>query len=265
VDANAVLAELFALISQHLTEKQRRLLLGAGARALGRGGGARMARISGMARSTVYAGTRELEDPRPARSHPAARRRAPCSWCLGRSGWTRRPTGQTLPAPQKQGVDTGPSPASGDTDNAWAHRARAREVGAMIENITTLADLRTDLAEAEGRAIVNGLPYVDGAEVNCHLCRCGIAETDQVMSKESREGLLWQVTLNHLRCEDGTWLTGHWQSGSSSGGSCTCSRSSPRQPSAVGGGRGTGNHWELHAPAAHRVLQRPPGEPAARA
>ncbi len=135
----------------------------------------------------------------------------------------------------------------------------------MIENITTLADLRTDLAEAEGRAIVNGLPYVDGAEVNCHLCRCGIAETDQVMSKESREGLLWQVTLNHLRCEDGTWLTGHWQSGSSSGGSCTCSRSSPRQPSAVGGGRGTGNHWELHAPAAHRVLQRPPGEPAARA
>jgi hypothetical protein len=64
VDVDAVLAELFALISRHLTEKQRRLLLGAGARALGRGGDARMARISGMARPTVYAGMRELDAPR---------------------------------------------------------------------------------------------------------------------------------------------------------------------------------------------------------
>jgi hypothetical protein len=37
VDVDAVLAELFALIAPHLTEKQRRLLLGAGARALGCG------------------------------------------------------------------------------------------------------------------------------------------------------------------------------------------------------------------------------------
>jgi hypothetical protein len=63
MDVDAVLAELFALISPHLTEKQRRLLLGAGARALGRGGGARMARISAMARPTVYAGMRELDGP----------------------------------------------------------------------------------------------------------------------------------------------------------------------------------------------------------
>lgn len=74
----------------------------------------------------------------------------------------------------------------------------------MLANITMLADPRTDRAEAEGRAIVNGLPFVDGAEVDCHLCRSGIAETDEVVSKESREGLLWQVTGNHLRCEDGT-------------------------------------------------------------
>jgi hypothetical protein len=63
VDVDLVLAELFALISPHLTEKQRRLLLGAGARTLGRGGGARMARISAMARPTVYAGVRELDVP----------------------------------------------------------------------------------------------------------------------------------------------------------------------------------------------------------
>jgi hypothetical protein len=63
VDADTVLAGLFELIAPHLTEKQRRLLAGAGARALGRGGGARMARISGLSRPTVYVGVRELNDP----------------------------------------------------------------------------------------------------------------------------------------------------------------------------------------------------------
>jgi transposase len=62
VDVDAVLAELYELVASHLTEKQRRLLAGAGARALGRGGGARMARISGLSRPTVYAGVRELEE-----------------------------------------------------------------------------------------------------------------------------------------------------------------------------------------------------------
>jgi hypothetical protein len=62
VDVDAVLAGLFELIAAHLTEKQRRLLAGAGARALGCGGGARMARISGLSRPTVYAGVRELDD-----------------------------------------------------------------------------------------------------------------------------------------------------------------------------------------------------------
>jgi Rhodopirellula transposase DDE domain len=63
VDVDAVLAELFELVAPHLTEKQRRLLAGAAARALGRGGGAWMARISGLSRPTVYAGARELDAP----------------------------------------------------------------------------------------------------------------------------------------------------------------------------------------------------------
>ena len=63
MDLDTVLATLFDLISPHLNERQRRLLLGAGARALGRGGGARMARLSGMSRPTVYAGVRELDEP----------------------------------------------------------------------------------------------------------------------------------------------------------------------------------------------------------
>jgi hypothetical protein len=62
VDVDAVLGGLYELVAPHLTEKQRRLLAGAGARALGRGGGARMARISGLSRPTVYAGVRELEE-----------------------------------------------------------------------------------------------------------------------------------------------------------------------------------------------------------
>jgi hypothetical protein len=62
VDIDAVLAGLYELVAPHLTEKQRRLLAGAGAKALGRGG-ARMARLTGLSRPTVYAGVRELDDP----------------------------------------------------------------------------------------------------------------------------------------------------------------------------------------------------------
>jgi Rhodopirellula transposase DDE domain len=73
VDVDAVLGGLYELIAPHLTEKQRRLLAGAAAKALGRGGGARMARISGLSRPTVYAGVRELEEP----ADPGGRVRRP--------------------------------------------------------------------------------------------------------------------------------------------------------------------------------------------
>jgi hypothetical protein len=64
VDVDAVLGGLYELITPHLTEKQRRLLAGAAARALGRGGGARMAQISGLSRPTVVS-IQVLADPRP--------------------------------------------------------------------------------------------------------------------------------------------------------------------------------------------------------
>jgi transposase len=63
VDVDAMLAGLYELLAPHLTEKQRRLLAGAAARALGRGGGARMAHLTGLSRPTVYAGVRQLDDP----------------------------------------------------------------------------------------------------------------------------------------------------------------------------------------------------------
>src|ERR687897_1247686 len=55
------LAAMFAAVSPHLDERQRRLLAGAQARALGRGGIAAVARASGMARSTVELGTAEID------------------------------------------------------------------------------------------------------------------------------------------------------------------------------------------------------------
>jgi hypothetical protein len=55
------LAAMFAVVSPHLDERQRRLLAGAQARALGRGGIAAVARTSGMARSTVELGTAEID------------------------------------------------------------------------------------------------------------------------------------------------------------------------------------------------------------
>jgi transposase len=56
------LATMFAVLSAHLNERQRRLLAGAQARALGRGGVAAVARASGMSRSTVQTGAREVDE-----------------------------------------------------------------------------------------------------------------------------------------------------------------------------------------------------------
>jgi hypothetical protein len=53
--------------SPHLDERQRRLLAGAQARALGRGGIAMVTRASGLSRATVKAGTTEI-DHRPERT-----------------------------------------------------------------------------------------------------------------------------------------------------------------------------------------------------
>jgi len=54
------LARFFEVMSPLLDERQRRLLAGASAEMLGRGGQARVAEASGMSRSTVLAGTKEV-------------------------------------------------------------------------------------------------------------------------------------------------------------------------------------------------------------
>jgi len=55
------MAAMFAVLSRHLNERQRRLWAGAQARALGRGGIAAVARATGLSRSTVSSGAAEVD------------------------------------------------------------------------------------------------------------------------------------------------------------------------------------------------------------
>jgi hypothetical protein len=57
----AALARTYSLIWPYLDERQRRLLLAAGSRGLGRGGISKTARATGASRQTVHTGLAELE------------------------------------------------------------------------------------------------------------------------------------------------------------------------------------------------------------
>src|SRR5215216_5633429 len=63
MDLDEVLAATFTLVAPHLTERQRRLLFGAAARALGYGGVSRVARLAEASRPTVRRGVAELDQP----------------------------------------------------------------------------------------------------------------------------------------------------------------------------------------------------------
>ncbi len=60
-EAGWVLAAKFAAIFPHLDERQRRLLMGAEARALGPGGIRAVARAAGVREATVSLGVTELD------------------------------------------------------------------------------------------------------------------------------------------------------------------------------------------------------------
>ena len=65
MDEDAALAQKFATLLPQLDERQRRLLLAAEARALGRGGITRVARAAGVSRPTITRGLAELDQPAP--------------------------------------------------------------------------------------------------------------------------------------------------------------------------------------------------------
>jgi hypothetical protein len=66
MDPDTLLAQKLSAILPHLNEKQRRLLLAAEARALGRGGITRVARASGISRATIHTALRAEELITPA-------------------------------------------------------------------------------------------------------------------------------------------------------------------------------------------------------
>lgn len=59
--ADEALARRFELLFPHLDERQRRIYAAAEARSIGRGGITQVARVSGMARSTVQKAVAELD------------------------------------------------------------------------------------------------------------------------------------------------------------------------------------------------------------
>jgi hypothetical protein len=73
VDTEQLLAAKFEVIFPHLDERQRRLLMGAEARALGHGGIRTVARAAGVAENTVSRGVSELD----AGGQPLGRTRRP--------------------------------------------------------------------------------------------------------------------------------------------------------------------------------------------
>ena len=77
MDEEARLAAKLATVLPHLDERQRRVLLAAEARALGRGGIARVARAAAASRATVHKGLREQAVPPDRRTRrPGAGRKA---------------------------------------------------------------------------------------------------------------------------------------------------------------------------------------------
>lgn len=85
MDDDILLARKFATIMPYLNEKQRRLVLAAEARALGRGGIARVARASGVSRATIHKALREQDQPESAAGR------------VRRAGGGRKPTRERDP------------------------------------------------------------------------------------------------------------------------------------------------------------------------
>ena len=84
-EAGQVLAAKFAVIFPHLDERQRRLLMGAEARALGHGGIRLVARAAGVREATVSLGVDELDSG----AEPLGRARGRAGAASGQPMWIR--------------------------------------------------------------------------------------------------------------------------------------------------------------------------------
>jgi hypothetical protein len=152
-EAMRVLAAKFAVIFPHLDERQRRLLMGAEARALGHGGIRLVARAAGVREATVSLGVDELE----AGAEP-----------LGRA---RRPGGGRKRAPE---VDPGLVPAllalvepEERGDPVSPLRWTAKSTRTLADELTgqghrVSADTVGDLLRAEGFSLQGNAKTIEG-------------------------------------------------------------------------------------------------------
>jgi hypothetical protein len=152
-EAMRVLAAKFAVIFPHLDERQRRLLMGAEARALGHGGIRLVARAAGVREATVSLGVDELE----AGAEP-----------LGRA---RRPGGGRKRAPE---VDPGLVPAllalvepEERGDPVSPLRWTAKSARTLADELTgqghrVSADTVGDLLRAEGFSLQGNAKTIEG-------------------------------------------------------------------------------------------------------
>src|SRR5262252_3288371 len=154
-EAGQVLAAKLAAIFPHLDERQRRLLMGAEARALGHGGIRLVARAAGVREATVSLGVTELDcgaEPLGRARRPGGGRKRAADLDLG-----LRPALLALVEPDERGDPE--SPLRWTTKST---RKLAAELTAQGHKVS--ADTVGDLLREEGFSLQGNAKTIEGAQ-----------------------------------------------------------------------------------------------------
>ena len=154
-ETEALLAAKFEVILPHLDERQRRLLMGAEARALGHGGIAAVARAAGVRAATVSLGVDELE----AGAEPLSRVRRPGG---GRKRLIETDSGLRTALLALVEPDTRGDPMSPLRWTTLSTRRLARELTGQGHRIG--ADTVADLLRQEGFSLQSNVKTLEGKQ-----------------------------------------------------------------------------------------------------
>jgi len=154
-DAGRMLAAKFAAIFPHLDERQRRLLMGAEARAVGHGGIRLVARAAGVREATVSAGADELDSG----GEPLGRARRPGGGRKRAANLDRglRPALLALVEPEERGDPM--SPLRWTTKSTRKLAAELTRQGHRVG-----ADTVGDLLREEGFSLQGNAKTIEGSQ-----------------------------------------------------------------------------------------------------